>query len=74
MANDKPKVEAVEKAPVKPVVAESIYPAAELAKNYQVFKTSRAIVETALKLAGKKTATLTEATEIINKFKNKEVK
>lgn len=72
MANDKPKAEPVEKAPVRK--AESVYPAEELVKNHQVFKTSRAIVEIALRLAGKKTATLTEATEIINKFKNKEVK
>lgn len=72
MANDKPKAEAVEKAPVKP--AESVYTAEELAKNHKVFNTSRAIVETALRLAGKKNATLTEAKTIINNFKNKEVK
>ena len=57
-------------APVK----ESVYSAAELAENYKVFKTSREIVEIALRMAGKKSATLTEAKAIIEKFKNKEVK
>ena len=55
-------------------VNESVYTAEELAANYKVFNTSRDIVEVALRLAGKKTATLTEAKEIIKNFKNKEVK
>lgn len=76
MANEKmiTKAEPVEKAPVKPVVAESVYTADELANNYKVFKTSREIVVVALRLAGKKTATFTEAKAIIEKFKTKEVK
>lgn len=55
-------------------VNESVYTAEELAANHNVFKTSREIVEIALRLAGKKTATFTEAKAIIEKFKNKEVK
>lgn len=72
MANDKPKVEAVEKAPVKP--AESVYTAEELANSYKAFKTSREIVVVALRLAGKATATFAEAQNIIDTFKKKEVK
>ena len=53
---------------------ESVYTAEELAKNYWVFNTSYEIVSVALRQAGKKAATLTEAKQIIEKFKNKEVK
>ena len=56
------------------VVNESVYTAAELAENHKAFKTSREIVEVALRLAGKKSASFTEAKAIIEKFKNKEVK
>lgn len=56
------------------VVNESVYAAEELAENHKAFKTSREIVEVALRLAGKKSATFTEAKEIIENFKNKEVK
>ena len=74
-----PEVEPVKEtvAPVKapvPVAIESVYTAEELANNYKVFKTSREIVEVALRMAGKKTATLSEAKTIIDKFRNKEVK
>ena len=79
----KPKA-APEAAPVKetvppvkatvPVAIESVYTAEELVNSYKVFKTSREIVEIALRMAGKKTATFTEAKAIIEKFKNKEVK
>ena len=55
-------------------VNESVYTAAELVENHKVFKTSREIVEVALRLAGKKSASYTEAKAIIEKFKNKEVK
>jgi len=75
----KAKVKAVEtepaeqvQAPVAPV--ESVYTAEELASNHKIFHTSHEIVVIALRLAGKKTATLTEAKSIIEKFKNKEVK
>lgn len=63
----------VPKAEVK-APAESVYTAAELADNYKVFRTSRDIVVVALRMAGKKTATFAEAKNIIEKFKNKEVK
>ena len=56
------------------VVNESVYTAEELAANHKVFKTSREIVEVALRIAGKKSASFTEAQAIIEKFKNKEVK
>ena len=69
------KKESVEKnAPVTPAAPESVYTAEELIANYKVFKTSKAIVTVALKLAGKKTATLAEAKAIVEKFKHKEVK
>ena len=86
MADITPKeqqVEAVETTPVKAEkpaptrvkpVEESVYTAEDLANNHKAFKTSREIVVVALRLAGKKTATLTEAKNIIEKFKNKEVK
>lgn len=63
--------EHVEEVPTK---AESTYSAAELAQAHHIFDTSYAIVSTALKLAGKETATVAEAKGIIEKFKNKEVK
>lgn len=50
---------------------ESVYTVEELADNHKLFGTFREIVVVALRLAGKKTATLTEAKEIIEKFKNK---
>jgi hypothetical protein len=53
---------------------ESVYTAEELANNHKAFKTSYEIVKTALRLAGKDSATFTEAKNIIEKFKNKEVK
>ena len=61
-------------APVEARVNESIYAAEELAANHKVFKTSREIVEIALRQAGKTAATFTEAKAIIENFKNKEVK
>ena len=73
----KPKAapETEKTAPVaEKVNAVSVYSAEELAENHKVFKTSREIVEVALRVAGKKTATMAEATAIIEKFKNKEVK
>lgn len=56
------------------VPAESVYTAEELAKNHKAFNTSYEIVAVSLRLAGKKNATFTEAKNIIEKFKNKEVK
>ena len=55
-------------------VNESVYTAAELIENHKVFNTSREIVEVALRIAGKNTATFEEAKTIITKFQNKEAK
>ena len=53
---------------------ECVYSTEELAANYKLFGTSRAIVVVAMKKSGKTSATMNEAKEIIEKFKNKEVK
>lgn len=53
---------------------ESVYTAEELAKNCKAFNTSYEIVVIALRKAGKKTASFSEAKKIIETFKNKEVK
>ena len=53
---------------------ESVYTAEELANNHKAFKTSYEIVTVALRLAGKKEATFSEAKKIIDNFKNREVK
>lgn len=77
MASTKTKAaaEPVKEAPVvQAKVNESIYSAEELAKNHKLFKTSFEIVAVALRKAGKKEATLTEAKNIIENFKNREVK
>lgn len=73
-AKTEAKPEAAEKAKKKEAIVESVYEAEELAKAHKVFNTSYEIVATALKLAGKDKATVTEAKEIIEKFKTKEVK
>lgn len=64
------EVAAVKAAPVQ----ECTYTASELADNHKVFGTYREIVVVALRKAGKETATFSEAKNIIEKFKNKEVK
>lgn len=77
MASTKVKAaaEPVKEAPVvQAKVNESIYSAEELAKNHKLFKTSYEIVAVALHKAGKKEATFTEAKNIIENFKNREVK
>lgn len=77
MASTKAKAaaEPVKEAPVvQAKVNESIYSAEELAKNHKLFKTSYEIVAVALRKAGKKEATFTEAKNIIENFKNREVK
>lgn len=61
-------------APAETRVNESVYTAAELIQNHKLFNASREIVEVALRLAGKESATVKEAEAIIKKFKNKEVK
>ena len=77
MASTKVKAaaEPVKEAPaVQAKVSESIYSAEELARNHKLFKTSYEIVSVALRKAGKKEATLSEAKDIIENFKNREVK
>lgn len=64
----------VKEAPSKVPQQESIYTASEIAENYKAFGTYREIVVVALRLAGKETATFSEAKNIVDKFKNKEVK
>ena len=68
--------EVVREEPAKEQVKapESIYTAADLAKNHKAFNAPREIVVVALRLAGKETATFAEAKTIIDKFKTKEVK
>lgn len=63
----------VQEVTVAPAPQESVYEASELIANHKTFNTSKEIVTVALRLAGKKTATLSEAKIIIEKFKNKEV-
>ena len=55
-------------------VRESVYTAADLAANHKAFNTSYELVVVALRQAGKDAATFAEAKNIIEKFKNKEVK
>lgn len=77
MASNEKKVasEVVKETPVARVrTNESVYTAEELAKQHKVFKTSYEIVTVALRLAGKKEATFSEAKKIIDNFKNREVK
>lgn len=67
--------EPVKEAPVvQSKVNESIYTAEELAANHKLFKTSYEIVVVALRKAGKKAASFTEAQKIIENFKKREVK
>ncbi len=61
-----PDVKTNVKIDVKPV-----YSTAQLVEGYKTFGTTRAIVECALKLAGKDSFTMDEARKIINTFKNK---
>lgn len=70
----KPVKEDQEAPKQKPQVKESVYPADELARAHKAFGTSYEIVAVALKLAGVKKATFTQAKEIVENFKNKEVK
>ena len=48
--------------------AESVYTREELANNHKAFNTYREIVDVALLIAGKETATFAEAKTIIEKF------
>lgn len=73
-SSERQNIEASDAVTAKTEKIESVYSAAELAKAHKTFNTSHEIVATALKLAGKKTATITEAKNIIEDFKKKEVK
>ena len=55
-------------------VVESVYTVDALIESYKVFGVNRDIVDVALRMSGKKTATFAEAKAIITKFKNREVK
>lgn len=57
-----------------PSAQESVYTVSELADNHKVFGTYREIVVVSLRQAGKDAYTLAEAKDIIEKFKNKEVR
>jgi hypothetical protein len=59
---------------VEPKAVESKYSIADFISNSAMFGTSLIVVKTALELSGKTEFTKNEATEIINKFKNKGVK
>lgn len=77
--NTKPVKEAKEKAGVKAEVkaaqpTESTYTAAELAKAHKTLGASYEIVVVALKQAGITRATVSEAKEIVERFKTREVK
>lgn len=54
-----------------PAVVEDVYTAEELAENHDAFHTSYEIVAVALRQAGKRKATVSEAQAIIEKFKTK---
>lgn len=70
----KTKTEVVQEVVVADAPMESVYAATELIDNHKAFNTSKEIVTVALRLAGKTTASFSEAKTIIDKFKNKEVK
>lgn len=73
IATEKPKKSKV-KPEDKQKPVETAYTVEELASAAKTFDSDYALVKTALKLAGKDRATVTEAKDIIEKFKNKEVK
>ncbi len=58
----------------EPKTQESTYTAAELAKAHKTLGASYEIVVVALKQAGKARATVSEAKEIVERFKTREVK
>lgn len=68
------KNQSVKAAEQPKMASESVYTAEELIANHKVFGASKPIVKVALKLAKKETATFSEAKNIIEKFRNKEVK
>lgn len=63
-----------EQTKTESVVYETKYTIEELAAAADAFQTVAIVVRAALKTAGKTEYTMKEATEVITKFKNKEVK
>lgn len=53
---------------------ESVYTLAQLVQGHRSLNAPRELVSVALRLAGKESFTLSQAREIVNKFKDKEVK
>lgn len=72
-SNNRPVAPEAETRP-KNEPTESVYTAKELAEAYKTFNSSYAIVATALKLAGKDKATVSETKELVEKFEKREVK
>lgn len=58
----------------EPTAQESTYSVDELARAHKSLGTSYEIVKVALKQAGKDRATISEAKEIVERFKTREVK
>ena len=73
MANKTTKTNTTDPVEIAPA-QESVYTVNEMADNHKVFGTFREIVVVALRNAGKETYTFAEAKDIIEKFKNKEVR
>ncbi len=73
MANKATKTTTTDPVEIAPA-QESVYTVNELAESHKVFGTYREIVIVALRNAGKDTYTFAEAKDIIDKFKNKEVR
>lgn len=73
MANKTTKTNTTDPVEITPA-QESVYSIDELADSHKVFGTYREIVVVALRNAGKETYTFAEAKNIIEKFKNKEVR
>lgn len=53
---------------------ENVYTLAQLVQGHRSLNAPRELVSVALRLAGKESFTLSQAREIVNRFKDKEVK
>lgn len=65
--------EKLEKPSAPKQEAESMYSSQELAANHKAFGVPKEIVTVALRLAGKETASFSEAKRIVEAFSKKEV-
>ena len=79
MANDVEKAKEIKaEKPEKPQITKKAYEAtytiAELVDASAKFQTNRSVVRAALSKAGKKAYTMREATQLIERMKNKEVR